>query len=106
MTDKFQPTPRVKMPFTASALSKAVSLRPDEFAMRRIIPRSRAAFLTALGIAISTALWASTARAADCPGNPDALGTSRTIVVDPKEHTRIGTMQYGETCRLKITKWF
>ena len=39
--------------------------------------------------------------AADCPGNPDALGTSRTIVVDPKEHPRIGTMQYGETLPLE-----
>lgn len=40
------------------------------------------------------------APAADCPGHPDALGTSRTIVVDPTEHTRIGTMQYNETLPL------
>src|SRR5579872_2703207 len=40
-------------------------------------------------------------RAADCPGNPDALGTSRTIVVDPSEHPRIGTMQYHETLPLE-----
>jgi peptidoglycan/xylan/chitin deacetylase (PgdA/CDA1 family) len=39
--------------------------------------------------------------AADCPGNPDALGTSRTIVVDPSEHPRIGTMQYHETLPLE-----
>ncbi|WP_426615548.1 polysaccharide deacetylase family protein [Bradyrhizobium sp. McL0616] len=39
--------------------------------------------------------------AADCPGHPDALGTSRTIVVDPHEHPRIGTMQYRETLPLK-----
>src|ERR1700755_95548 len=32
------------------------------------------------------------ASAADCPGHPGALGTSRTLVVDPREHTRIGTM--------------
>jgi peptidoglycan/xylan/chitin deacetylase (PgdA/CDA1 family) len=38
--------------------------------------------------------------AADCPGNPDALGTSRTLVVDPREHPRIGTMQYAETLPL------
>jgi peptidoglycan/xylan/chitin deacetylase (PgdA/CDA1 family) len=38
--------------------------------------------------------------AADCPGNPNALGTSRTIVVDPREHPRIGTMQYPETLPL------
>jgi peptidoglycan/xylan/chitin deacetylase (PgdA/CDA1 family) len=39
--------------------------------------------------------------AADCPGNPDALGTSRTLVVDPREHPRIGTMQYAETLPLQ-----
>ncbi|MGY4620285.1 peptidoglycan/xylan/chitin deacetylase (PgdA/CDA1 family) [Bradyrhizobium sp. USDA 4472] len=39
--------------------------------------------------------------AADCPGHPDALGTSRTLVVDPREHPRVGTMQYRETLPLK-----
>src|SRR6202165_203628 len=43
---------------------------------------------------------AQTASAADCPGHPDALGTSRTLVVDPREHRRIGTMQYPETLPL------
>jgi peptidoglycan-N-acetylglucosamine deacetylase len=38
------------------------------------------------------------ALAADC--KPDALGTSRVIAVDPAEHGRIGTMQYGETLPL------
>ncbi len=41
------------------------------------------------------------ARAADCPGNPDALGTSRTIVVDPAEHPRLGSMQYHESLPLE-----
>jgi peptidoglycan-N-acetylglucosamine deacetylase len=41
------------------------------------------------------------ASAADCPGNPGALGTSRTLVVDPREHPRIGTMQYPETLPLQ-----
>ena len=44
---------------------------------------------------------AQTASAADCPGHPDAIGTSRTLVVDPKEHPRIGTMQYPETLPLE-----
>jgi peptidoglycan-N-acetylglucosamine deacetylase len=44
---------------------------------------------------------AGSASAADCPGNPDALGTSRTLVVDPREHPRIGTMQYAETLPLQ-----
>lgn len=50
----------------------------------------------------SVALLASgLANAAECPGNPDALGTSRTIVVDPSEHGRLGTMQYQETLPLQ-----
>ena len=44
---------------------------------------------------------ATPASAADCPGNPDALGTSRVLVVDPTEHPRVGTMQYHETLPLK-----
>lgn len=35
-----------------------------------------------------------------CPGHPGAIGTSRTIVVDPREHSRLGTMQYGESLPL------
>ena len=34
------------------------------------------------------------ALAEPCPGNPDALGTSRTLTVDAKTFPRIGTMQY------------
>ena len=40
------------------------------------------------------------ARGAECPGKPDALGTSRTLVVDPTEHIRLGMMQYPETLPL------
>lgn len=36
-----------------------------------------------------------------CDPSADVLGTSRTIVVDPAEHRRIGTMQYAETLPLK-----
>src|SRR5579871_185101 len=38
---------------------------------------------------------------ANCPGHPDALGTSRTLVVDPRAHPRIGSMQYPETLPLR-----
>ena len=41
------------------------------------------------------------AQAADCPGHPDAIGTSRTIVVDTRAHPRLGTMQYPETLPLR-----
>src|SRR6266852_9938100 len=54
----------------------------------------------ALCVGLLTSITAQTASAADCPGHPDALGTSRTLVVDPREHPRIGTMQYAETLPL------
>src|SRR5262250_91523 len=53
-----------------------------------------------LGLCALAAAFAP-ARAADCPGNPDALGTSRVITVDPSEHRRIGTMQYPESLPLE-----
>ncbi|MGZ8372981.1 MAG: polysaccharide deacetylase family protein, partial [Rhodoplanes sp.] len=40
------------------------------------------------------------AHAAECRGKPVALGTSRTLVVDPNEHIRLGMMQYSETLPL------
>jgi peptidoglycan-N-acetylglucosamine deacetylase len=35
-----------------------------------------------------------------CPGNPDALGTSRTLTISPAEFARIGGMQYAQTLPL------
>jgi peptidoglycan/xylan/chitin deacetylase (PgdA/CDA1 family) len=52
-------------------------------------------------LSLASGIAAAPASAADCPGNPGALGTSRTLVVDPREHPRIGTMQYAETLPLQ-----
>jgi peptidoglycan/xylan/chitin deacetylase (PgdA/CDA1 family) len=35
-----------------------------------------------------------------CPGNPDAIGTSRTLTVNPADFPRIGTMQYKRSLPL------
>jgi peptidoglycan/xylan/chitin deacetylase (PgdA/CDA1 family) len=51
-------------------------------------------------LAVLAGFAAQAALAADCPGNPNALGLSRTLVVDPRQHPRIGTMQYPETLPL------
>jgi peptidoglycan/xylan/chitin deacetylase (PgdA/CDA1 family) len=59
--------------------------------------RRRAVFC----LGLLTCMSVQAASAADCPGHPDALGTSRTLVVDPREHPRIGTMQYPETLPLE-----
>jgi peptidoglycan/xylan/chitin deacetylase (PgdA/CDA1 family) len=40
------------------------------------------------------------ANAADCPGNPGAMGTSRVLKIDPREYPLIGTVQYQETLPL------
>jgi len=50
---------------------------------------------------LSATTGSSAVLAADCPGHPDALGTSRTLVVDPREHPHIGSMQYQETLPLR-----
>lgn len=60
----------------------------------------RAAQRIALCLGLLVCIGTQAASAADCPGHPDALGTSRTLVVDPREHPRIGSMQYGETLPL------
>lgn len=38
--------------------------------------------------------------AAPCPGNPDALGVSRTLQVTPSDYSRLGQMQYRHTLPL------
>ena len=50
--------------------------------------------------AIGWATASAGAFAAECPGNPSALGTARVIAVDPAEHARVGSLQYAETLPL------
>src|SRR6202007_2587764 len=51
-------------------------------------------------LALAT-LSAPVALAEECPGHPDAIGTSRTIVVDPPAHPRLGPMHYPESMPLR-----
>jgi peptidoglycan-N-acetylglucosamine deacetylase len=44
-----------------------------------------------LAVSNINAAWA----AEDCPGNPNALGTSRIIAVSPADYARIGAMDHG-----------
>lgn len=62
--------------------------------MHNVEHRLRVLLIATL-ITIRPAIAAST-----CEGKPDALGVSRVIAVDPREHTRIGSMQYPETLPL------
>jgi peptidoglycan/xylan/chitin deacetylase (PgdA/CDA1 family) len=49
---------------------------------------------------LAFALAAGRGQAADCPGNPNAMGVSRTIALDPVQHPRLGTLQYNESLPL------
>jgi peptidoglycan/xylan/chitin deacetylase (PgdA/CDA1 family) len=77
----------------------------NRYAQFRIGQSTRGSLLLGPLLAGSLALTAcfapTSAAAAECPGHPDALGTSRVLVVDPREHPRIGTMQYPETLPLE-----
>ena len=42
----------------------------------------------------------SAAAAAPCPGNPDAIGVSRTLTVSAKEYARLGHIQYHRSLPL------
>jgi peptidoglycan/xylan/chitin deacetylase (PgdA/CDA1 family) len=50
-------------------------------------------------ILLTSLMGIGTAVGAECPA--DALGTSRTIVVDPTEHVRLGGHQYRESLPLR-----
>ena len=54
-----------------------------------------------LGVAFAGIVFAGPALAADCPDNPDAIGTSRTITVDTAALARVGVQQYKETIPLE-----
>jgi peptidoglycan/xylan/chitin deacetylase (PgdA/CDA1 family) len=68
-------------------------------------PRKSADFLlrAVLGATVSLvapAYLPAPALAEDCPGHPDALGTSRVLVVDPSKIQRVGVMQYAQSLPL------
>ena len=46
-------------------------------------------------------LAGGSAGAAECPNHPDAIGTSRTLVVDPTEHPLVGAFNYLESLPLE-----
>ena len=55
----------------------------------------------AAGFGATATLAATAAHAQDCPGNPDAIGTSRTVAIDFSEYQRLGTLNYPVTVPLE-----
>ena len=57
-------------------------------------------FLVALFVCTVAAVSVP-ASAATCPSNPEALGTSRVLTINPSEFTLLGTIDYEQTLPLK-----
>src|SRR5215468_9355044 len=57
-------------------------------------------FIVALSVCIVGGGCVS-ASAQTCPGNSEALGTSRVLTINPGEFTLLGTIQYKQTLPLK-----
>ena len=53
--------------------------------------------LVAAGLAVAAAIASgcNLARAENCLGNPNALGTSRVLALDPREYPRVGAMDHA-----------
>ncbi len=61
----------------------------------------RAVVLAAATVGVLGALiTAGPARAESCPGNPDAIGTSRVIAIKYGDYTKLGRLQYPQTLPL------
>ena len=48
-----------------------------------------------LVIAVAVASGCNLAQAQNCPGNPEALGTTRVLAIDPREYPRVGAMDHA-----------
>lgn len=57
---------------------------------------TRTLFLLSIGML----LWTLPATAADCPGNPDALGTARVLAIDPASTPPVGRKHFAVTLPL------
>jgi peptidoglycan-N-acetylglucosamine deacetylase len=53
-----------------------------------------------VALAVSPLATGSPALAQECPGNPNALGTSRVLVLAPGALTQVGSMQYPQSLPL------
>jgi peptidoglycan/xylan/chitin deacetylase (PgdA/CDA1 family) len=57
-------------------------------------------FIATLFFCLAVADVSASASPVACPGNPDALGTSRVLTINPGEFSQIGRMQYKQTLPL------
>ena len=57
-------------------------------------------FIATLFSCLAVASGFASASAETCPGNPDALGTSRILTISPSKFSQVGSMQYKQTLPL------
>src|SRR6478672_13428634 len=57
----------------------------------------KATTLLGVGLVVAAAIASgcNLARAENCLGNPNALGTSRVLAIDPREYPRVGAMDHA-----------
>jgi len=67
---------------------------------RALFPNVFAVALVASAILASAVATGSPALAQECPGDPNALGTSRVLVLQPGDFTQVGSMQYPQSLPL------
>jgi hypothetical protein len=60
----------------------------------------------ALGLFFVMAIASQAVRAQDCPNNPDALGTSRVLTIDPNEFPKLELWLMRLHCPLPRGKLF
>jgi peptidoglycan/xylan/chitin deacetylase (PgdA/CDA1 family) len=71
-----------------------------ELALAQESPTHLAASQPEANAQTATAQEAGGQADANCPGHPDALGTSRVLALDPAQNPRIGRMQYPDSLPL------
>jgi peptidoglycan-N-acetylglucosamine deacetylase len=67
--------------------------------MRKVEAAATAALVATVSI-VGALAAAMPARAGGCPGNPDAIGTSRVIAIKYGDYTKLGRLQYPQTLPL------
>jgi hypothetical protein len=83
---------------------RGLALRKQGYSYPEGTMRKTVVGVLAAGLLFTIAVTsdADSARAEDCPGTPDALGTSRVLLVDPGQYPRIGAMDHAAELPLSM----
>lgn len=76
-------------------------MSPDTVGSFQRTVRGQGLMRSAVALLVLCLVAPTAASAESCPGNPDALGTSRVLTISPTDFKRIGSMQYAQTLPLK-----